>query len=226
MRSKNYVNLIVGAKHLTPTFLSPEEAAAHCRAGASIWKFASTDDGLNPDVVLVGIGAEIMFEVMHAAALLRRRAPELRVRVINVTDLMILENEGCHPHALTEQSFNSLFTADVPIHFNYHGYPTELQGLLFGRPHLERATIAGYMEEGSTTTPFYMMIQNLVSRYHVAKAAVRGAAKQQERIRVREHMLLTELDHDIVQVRKHIMKHKKGMMILSDLTIILRNYLA
>lgn len=211
LRSKNYINLMVGAKQPTTAFLSAEEAEKHCRAGASIWQFASTDHGLDPDVVLVGIGTELMFEVIYAAAILRQRIPELRVRVINVTDIMILETEGSHPHALAADSFDALFTPDRPVHFNYHGYSTELQGLLFGRPNLERASIAGYMEEGSTTTPFDMMLVNQVSRFHVAKAAVRGAAKRNERVRLRQQELLSELNHNIVETRRYIIQNRKGM---------------
>lgn len=211
LQSKNYVNLMVGSKHPSPVFLSPDEAENHCRAGGSIWKFASTDDGLNPDVVLVGIGAELTFEVIQAANLLKKRIPEIRIRVINVVDLMILDAESTHPHALTDDGFDSLFTADIPIHFNYHGYAAELKGLLFGRPNLNRVSIASYMEEGSTTTPFDMMLVNRVSRFHVAQAAVKGAAVRNERVRLRLHELVTELQHDIVQTRKEILAHRKGM---------------
>lgn len=109
----------------------------------------------SPQSVLVGIGVEVTFEVVAAAALLRKRAPNLRVRVVNVTDLMILSHKGSHPHSLSEEEFNTLFTNNRPVHFNYHGYSIELQGLLFGRPGLmERVTIAGYKEEGTTTSPF------------------------------------------------------------------------
>ena len=108
--------------------------------------------------VLVGIGVEMTFEVIAAAALLREHAPELRVRVINVTDLMILANTGLHPHSLSRDGFQSLFTEDRSIHFNYHGYPIELKGLLFGRPNLQRVSIAGYNEEGTTTSPFDVSI--------------------------------------------------------------------
>lgn len=201
---------MVGSKQPTPVYLTPEEAENHCRAGASIWKFCSTDEGLDPDVVLVGIGVEVMFEVIQAAAILRKRAPALRIRVINVTDLMILENEGTHPHALSIEAFDDLFTADRPIHFNYHGYPTELQGLLFGRPRLDRVSIAGYMEEGSTTTPFDMMIVNSTSRYHVAKAALSGGAKRNEKIRIIHQELKSELEHNIVETRKYIMANHEG----------------
>lgn len=201
---------MVGSKQPTPVYLSPEEAENHCRAGVSIWKFCSTDEGLDPDVVLVGIGVEVMFEVIQAAAILRKRAPALRVRVVNVTDLMILENEGSHPHALSTKGFDDLFTCDRPIHFNYHGYPTELQGLLFGRPRLERISIAGYMEEGSTTTPFDMMIVNSTSRYHVAKEALNGGAKRNEKVQIQHQELKSELEHNIVETRKYIMANHEG----------------
>jgi xylulose-5-phosphate/fructose-6-phosphate phosphoketolase len=210
LKSRNYINLMVGSKQPTPVYLSPEEAENHCRAGASVWGFCSTNDGLDPDVVLVGIGVEVMFEVIQAAAILRQRAPSLRVRVVNVTDLLILENAGQHPHALGTEEFDDLFTADRPIHFNYHGYPVELQGLLFGRPRLDRVSIAGYMEEGSTTTPFDMMLVNRTSRYHVAQAAVRGAAKRNERIQIHQQELNSELGHNIVETRKYIIANREG----------------
>jgi len=119
---------MVGSKQDSPVWLTPEEADSHCRAGASVWKFASTDDGINPDVTLVGIGCELTYEVVAAAALLRKMVPELRVRVVNVTDLMILGSG--HPHSLTASDFDSLFTADRSIIFNYHGYITELKGII------------------------------------------------------------------------------------------------
>jgi xylulose-5-phosphate/fructose-6-phosphate phosphoketolase len=126
----------------------------HCIAGASVWKFASTDNGVDPDVVLVGIGVEVTFEVVAAAALLRKLVPALRVRVVNVTDLMILGPERTHPHAMTNVDFDALFTKDRDVHVNFHGYPIELKGLLFGRSGLERITVEGYREEGTTTSPF------------------------------------------------------------------------
>lgn len=177
LKSKNYINLMVGSKQPQPVFLSPQEADEHCKAGASTWKFCSTDLGSNPDVILVGIGCELMFEVVVAASLLRSLCPSLRVRVVNVTDLMILEAETFHPHSLTREDFSNLFTEDKPVHFNYHGYGNEIKGLLFGRPGLERMSIECYKEEGSTTTPFDMMLRNAVSRYDVMEAAIKGGAK-------------------------------------------------
>ena len=210
LRSKNYVNLMVGSKQPQPVFLSPDEADAHCRAGGSVWKFASTDGGLDPDVVIAGIGSELMFEVMAAASMLHKMAPRLRVRVINVTDLMILGLEGTHPHALSHHDFDNLFTPDRPIHFNYHGYANELKGLLFGRPNMDRVTIECYREEGSTTTPFDMMLRNHVSRYHVAEAAIRGAAQSNEQVRVDMHMLLSDLRHRVQKRKEQIFKTGKG----------------
>ncbi|OCH95386.1 phosphoketolase [Obba rivulosa] len=195
LRAKNYINLMVGSKQPTPVWLSPEEADKHCIAGASIWKFASVDSGMRPDVVLVGIGVEMTFEVIAAAALLRKTLPALRVRVVNVTDLMILGPFGSHPHALSDTEFNALFTTDKPIHFNYHGYPAELKGLLFGRRGVDRVTMEGYREEGTTTTPFAMMLMNHTSRYHVASAAVRGAALANPQVEVDAHARIAEYMH-------------------------------
>lgn len=201
---------MVGSKQPSPVYLTADEAERHCRAGASVWNFCSTDDGLDPDVVLVGIGTEVTFEVIYAAAILKKRTPELRLRVINVTDLMVLDNEKAHPHALSTEAFDNLFTSDKPIHFNFHGYATELQGLLFGRPRVERATIEGYMEEGTTTTPFDMMLVNQVSRFHVAKAAIRGAAMRNEKIRIRLHELHAELDYNMKETKRYILQHHEG----------------
>jgi xylulose-5-phosphate/fructose-6-phosphate phosphoketolase len=207
LNSKDYINLMVGSKQPIPVYFTPEEAEVHCRSGGGILNFASTDGGLNPDVILVGIGPELTFEVIKAALLLRKRIPELRLRTINVTDIMILSAPpNPHPHALSESDYASFFVPDVAIHFNYHGYAQEIKGLLFGRRHKE-ITIGCYMEEGTTTTPFDMMLVNEVSRYHVAKAAVRGASMRNEQVRLRQHELLSELDRDIKEAREQIFEN-------------------
>ncbi|KAI0783687.1 XFP N-terminal domain-containing protein [Abortiporus biennis] len=204
LRAKDYVNLMVGSKQPTPVWLSPEEADKHCIAGASIWKFASVDDGVNPDVVLTGIGVEVTFEVIAAAALLRKLVPALRVRVVNVTDLMILGPEGSHPHALRDTDWDALFTSDKPIHFNYHGYPHELKGLLFGRKNLDRVSIEGYREEGTTTSALDMMLQNHTSRYHIATAAIRGGAKVNPKVAVDAHEMVSYVMHLAQKDREYI----------------------
>lgn len=191
-------------------YLTAGEAENHCRAGASVWNFCSTDGGLDPDVVICGIGVEVTFEVVCAVAVLRQKVPELRVRMVNVTDLMVLDNESVHPHALSNEAFDNMFTKDKAIHFNFHGYATELQGLLFGRPRVERATIAGYSEEGTTTTPFDMMLVNGTSRFHVAQAAVRGASLRNEKVRMRQHELCAELEFNMKEIRRYILQHHEG----------------
>ncbi len=221
LHSKNYTNLIVGSKQPTAVYLSPEEAAEHCRQGASIWHFASSPSPSssspstpNPDVVLVGIGVEVTFEVIKAAEFLRTLCPALKVRVVNVTDLMILVQESRHPHALSKEKFAVLFTADRPVLFNYHGYATELQGLLFGREGLWRMTVEGYREEGSTTTPFDMMLVNCVSRFDVARRALRAAAEGNEEVGKGLGWYLRQVDAKVEEVRQFIAEHGKGESLL------------
>ncbi|GAA5483123.1 phosphoketolase family protein [Haloferula sargassicola] len=170
-----HVNLIIANKNPGPCWLPMDEAIAHCRAGASIWKWASTDDGIDPDVVLVGIGDIVTVETLAAAQILRREVPELRVRVVNVTDLLILEKDTAHPHGLGSQLFDSLFTADRPVIVNFHGYPSAVRQLLGDRGG-PRFTINGYREEGTTTTPFDMLARNGASRYHLVTQALKAAA--------------------------------------------------
>ncbi|KAK0611340.1 XFP N-terminal domain-containing protein [Immersiella caudata] len=211
LKSKNKTNLVIGSKQPTAVYLSPEEAAEHCRIGASIWHFASTPLPANtdPDVVLVGIGVEVTFEVIKAAELLRAICPSLRVRVINVTDLMVLVAESKHPHAISKERFAELFTNDRPVHFNYHGYVTELQGLLFGREGLWRMSVAGYREEGSTTTPFDMMLVNGVSRFDVATWALNAGAEWNEEVRRDLEKSAKEVGGRVDDVRKFIAQHGK-----------------
>jgi xylulose-5-phosphate/fructose-6-phosphate phosphoketolase len=176
LRSKNLVNLIVGTKAPSPNFLTIEEAEKHCVAGASIWESYSTDKGVNPDVVLVGIGFELTHEVIAASAILRQEfGADLRVRVINIIDLLILAPMGEHPHALSQAGFDSLFPPHCPVIINYHGYPSQLKCLLFDRPHpvgRGRFHINGYMEQGTTTTPFMMLALNSCSRCDVVIKAL------------------------------------------------------
>lgn len=210
LKSKNYVNLMIGSKQPTAVYLSADDAAEHCKKGASIWKFASNDDGQTPDVVIVGVGVEVTFEVVKAAELLRGLLPDLRVRVVNVTDLMVLAAESHHPHALSHIEFQGLFTEDRPVCFNYHGYATELQGLLFERPRLDRISVKGYNEEGSTTTPFDMMLVNSVSRFDVAARAIKGAATHNEQVKEKLDEGLKEIEKKVQEVKQYISTQGKG----------------
>ncbi|KAM7185808.1 D-xylulose 5-phosphate/D-fructose 6-phosphate phosphoketolase [Rhypophila sp. PSN 637] len=216
LHSKNKTNLIIGSKQPTAVYLSQEEADEHCRLGASVWHFASSKDSegpaqstSNPDVVLVGIGVELTFEVIKAAELLRTVCPALRIRVINVTDLMILIAESKHPHALPQDKFEELFTANKPVLFNYHGYATELQGILFGRGSLHQMSVEGYREEGSTTTPFDMMLVNKVSRFDVVTRALRAGAQHNEQVKQKLDEYLEDVNKRVDQVRQYIVEHGK-----------------
>jgi xylulose-5-phosphate/fructose-6-phosphate phosphoketolase len=199
---------MVGSKQPTAVYFTPAEAEVHCRAGGGILKFASTEYGQDPDVVLVGIGNELTFEVVKAALYLKENIPEIRVRVVNVTDIMILPefSENRHPHAMNDSDYASLFVPEVPTHVNYHGYIQEIKGLMFGRPHKE-ISFGSYMEEGSTTTPFDMMLRNGVSRFDVAKKAIRGAALRNEKVRLRQQELVTGIDHIVKETRDFIYKN-------------------
>ncbi|HEY5752157.1 MAG TPA: phosphoketolase family protein [Chthoniobacterales bacterium] len=185
LRGVNHVNLIIANKQPMPVWLSMDEAIAHCRAGAGIFPWASTDNGIDPDVVLVGIGDVVTLEIMAAADILRREIPELRVRVVNVTDLLILEKETEHPHGLEADLFDALFTPDRPVIVNFHGYPSAVKQLLHGRNAGKRFVINGYREEGTTTTPFDMLVRNGVSRFQVVTQAIRMGAKQNSRVAAR-----------------------------------------
>ena len=209
LRSTNYVNLVIANKHQMPQWLSMPEAIAHCRAGASIWSWASTDEGVNPDVVLVGIGDNLMLEVMAAADILLSELPELRVRVVNVTDLLVLEKDSDHPHGLDDEMFEALFTHDRPVIVNFHGYPSAAKHLLFGRHTPTRFFIHGYQEEGTTTTPFDMTVRNGTSRFHVMIEAIRLAAVSNPKVAVRASERVHHYEYVLADFHRFIEEHGK-----------------
>jgi xylulose-5-phosphate/fructose-6-phosphate phosphoketolase len=177
LRSRNYVNLIVQDKQPQLQYLGYPEALAHAAAGASRWEWASTDDGEEPDVILGCAGDVPTMETLAAAWLLRRHTPELRVRVVNVIDLMVLFPREAHPHGLPEEHFVELFGRDDEVVFAFHGYARALHQLLHGRPHPGRFHVRGFNEQGTTTTPFDMVVMNRMSRYHLALEALRRAKR-------------------------------------------------
>ena len=167
LRSRNYVNVIVAGKQLEPSWLSMDEAIAHCAKGAGIWQWASTDQGSEPDVVLACCGDVPTLETLAAADLLRQHLPELRVRVVNVVDLMRLQPDTEHPHGLSDREFDALFTADKPVIFAYHGYPSLIHRLAYRRTNHPNLHVRGYKEEGTTTTPFDLVMLNDLDRLHL-----------------------------------------------------------
>jgi xylulose-5-phosphate/fructose-6-phosphate phosphoketolase len=171
LRSRDYVNVIVAGKQPALTYLTIDEAVAHCTRGLGIWPWASNDDG-EPDVVLACCGDIPTLETLAAADLLRQHAPDLKVRVINVVDLMRLEPDTEHPHGLSDRDFDSLFTVDKPVIFAFHGYPSLVHRLTYRRTNHHNIHVRGYKEEGTTTTPFDMVMLNDLDRFHLVMDVV------------------------------------------------------
>ena len=165
IRSKNYINVIVASKHPSVQWLTMEEAVSHCTKGVGVWEFASNDCG-NPDIVLASCGDAPTLEVMAAQSILRHNIPDLKIRVVNVVDLMRLESSDKHPHGLTDKEYDNLFTKDKPIIFAFHGYPSLIHQLTYKRTN-QKLHVHGYIEEGTITTPFDMKVQNKLDRYHL-----------------------------------------------------------
>ena len=167
LRSRHYVNVIVAGKQPSLDFLSMEDAIAHCARGIGVWDWASTDDDGEPDVVLGCAGDVPTLEILSAAAILREHLPELKVRVVNVVDLMRLQHQEEHPHGLSDRAFDALFTEDRPVIFAYHGYPWLIHRLTYRRRNHQGFHVRGYKEEGTTTTPFDMVMLNDMDRFHL-----------------------------------------------------------
>jgi xylulose-5-phosphate/fructose-6-phosphate phosphoketolase len=167
LRSRNFVNVIVAGKQLEHQWLSMDEAVAHCTRGIGIWTWAGTERDGDPDVVLASAGDVPTLETLAAADLLRRHLPDLKVRVINVVDLMRLQDEREHPHGLSDRDFDTLFTVDKPVVFAYHGYPWLIHRLTYRRTNHDNIHVRGYKEMGTTTTPFDMAMLNDLDRYHL-----------------------------------------------------------
>jgi xylulose-5-phosphate/fructose-6-phosphate phosphoketolase len=177
LQSRDYINVIVATKNEMPQWLSLEEAIAHARAGASVWKWASTEGGDRPDVVLACAGATPTLETLAAKKLLEADVPELRVRVVNVIDLLVLDTTRDHPHGIGDGAFAELFPPGVEVVFAFHGYRSAVRELLFSRPDPHRFHVFGYREEGTTTTPFDMTVLNGISRFQLAIEALRRSPR-------------------------------------------------
>jgi xylulose-5-phosphate/fructose-6-phosphate phosphoketolase len=211
LRSWNRVNVIVAGKQPEPQWLAMDAAIRHCEQGIGIWEWASNDDGGAPDVVMACAGDVPTLETLAAVDLLRQHAPDLKVRVINVVDLMTLQPQTEHPHGLSDADFDALFTKDKPVIFAYHGYPWLIHRLAYRRTNHHNMHVRGYKEEGSTTTPFDMVVRNDLDRFHlfqdvfdrVPKLAPRaGHAKQKVRDWLVEHKrFITEHGADMPAVR-------------------------
>jgi xylulose-5-phosphate/fructose-6-phosphate phosphoketolase len=167
LRSRDYVNVIVAGKQPEPNWLSIEDAILHCTRGAGIFEWASSDVDGEPDVVMACCGDVPTLETIAAVKILREHLPELKVRVVNVVDLMRLEPDSEHPHGMSDAEFDALFTTDRPIVFAYHGYPWLIHRLTYRRNGHRNLHVRGYKEEGTTTTPFDMVMLNDLDRFHL-----------------------------------------------------------
>ena len=172
IKTKNYINVIVASKHPRPQWLTMEEAIKHCEKGVGIWNFASNDQNGEPDIVLACCGDTPTLEVLAATSILRNAFKDLKIRVVNVVDLMRLQPDFQHPHGLSDQDYNAIFTKDKPIIFAFHGYPSLIHQLIYKRENKD-IHVHGYKEEGTITTPFDMRVQNEIDRYHIVIDALK-----------------------------------------------------
>jgi xylulose-5-phosphate/fructose-6-phosphate phosphoketolase len=211
LRSRNYVNVIVAGKQPALQYLDMDAAVRHCTAGLGIWEWASNDDGLEPDVVLACAGDVPTLETLAAVDILRQKFPVLKVRVVNVVDLMTLQSAGEHSHSLSDKDFDSLFTTNKPVIFAFHGYPWLIHRLTYRRTNHKNIHVRGYKEEGTTTTPFDMVVLNDLDRFHLVMdviervphlAGIGAHAKQQMRDKLLEHeQYIRQHGDDMPEVR-------------------------
>ena len=212
LRSRNYVNVVVAGKQPAPQWLTMDQAIKHCAEGLGIWEWASNDKGGEPDVVMACCGDVPTLETLAAVDLVRRYVPDLKVRVVNVVDLMTLQPSEEHPHGLTDREFDTLFTTDRPIIFAYHGYPWLIHRLTYRRTNHPNLHVRGYKEEGSTTTPFDMCVLNDLDRFHLVSDVIdrvpglgyRNAhVKQWVRDKLVEHReYITHYGQDMPEIRE------------------------
>src|SRR5689334_13684975 len=212
LRSRNYINVVVAGKQPALQYLKLDDAMNHCREGIGIWEWASNDDGVEPDVVMACAGDVPTLETLAAVDILRQRFPELKIRVVNVVDLMTLQPQSEHPHGLSDTQFDSLFTTNKPIIFAFHGYPWLIHRLTYRRTNHRNLHVRGYKEEGTTTTPFDMVVLNDLDRFHLVMDVIDRVPKlesigahllQQMHDKRYEHKrYITEYGDDMPEIRE------------------------
>lgn len=211
IKSKNYVNVIVASKHPSHQWLTMEQAVKHCTQGVSIWEWASNDQGEEPDIVMACCGDTPTLEALAATTILRENIPELKIRFVNVVDLMKLESHERHPHGLTDADFNALFTKDKPVIFAFHGYPTLVHELTYGRAN-HNIHVYGYHEEGTITTPFDMRVQNKIDRFDLVKSAL----KYLPQLGNRGSFLTQKMNDILVEHKAHISEYGEDLEIVRN----------
>ncbi|MBR6312415.1 MAG: phosphoketolase family protein [Oscillospiraceae bacterium] len=211
IRSRDYVNVIVASKHMRPQWLTMDEAIRHCTQGIGIWRWASNDGDAEPDVVLACCGDTPTLETLAAATILRRRLPELKVRVVNVVDLMRLQPREEHPHGLENADYDAIFTKDKPIIFAFHGYPKLIHELTYRRNN-RNLHVRGYVEEGTITTPFDMRVQNQLDRFDLVIDAVQRLPE----LGNRGAFLIQEMRDKLVEHKQYISEYGIDMPEIAD----------
>ncbi len=212
LRSRNYINVIVAGKQPELQWLDMKSAIEHCTAGLGIWEWASTDNGSEPDVVMACAGDVPTLETLAAVDLLRQNFPDIKIRVVNVVDLMTIQPRSEHPHGLTDADFDSIFTTDKPIIFAYHGYPWLIHRLTYRRTNHDNLHVRGYKEEGTTTTPFDMTVLNDLDRFHLAGDVVDRVA----RLRPISGHFKQMLRNKLVDHKQYICDHGEDMPEIRD----------
>ena len=202
LRSRNYVNVIVAGKQPELQWLDMESAIRHCKAGGGIWEWASNDKG-DPDVVMAAAGDVATLEILAATSLLRKHAPEMKIRVVNIIDLMTLEPATEHPHGWSDEEFDRVFTTDKPIIFAYHGYPWLIHRLSYRRKNHDNLHVRGYKEEGTTTTPFDMVVRNNMDRFQLAIDAIGRVARVKESSDQAIQLFRKKLAEHEIYIREH-----------------------
>jgi xylulose-5-phosphate/fructose-6-phosphate phosphoketolase len=214
-RTWNRINVITAGKQPAPQWLTVKEAERHCKAGAGIWHWAgSEDEGENPDVVMACCGDVPTLETLAAVDLLKKALPHLRIRVVNVDDLMTLQSDTEHPHGFGDEAFDALFTRDRPVIFAYHGYPYLIHRLTYKRANHDNMHVHGFREEGTTTTPFDMAVLNQIDRFHLAQAAVRRLPEFSDKAAA----FIAALDDKLAEHTAYVRSHGEDMPEIRDWT--------
>ena len=212
LRSRHYVNVVVAGKHMAPQWLSMDAAVRHCAEGIGIWDWAGSDAGSSPDVVMACAGDVPTLETLAAVSILRQSLPDLKVRVVNVVDLMRLQPVGEHPHGLTDPDFDSLFTRDKPVIFAFHGYPWLIHRLTYRRANHGNLHVRGYKEEGTITTPFDMAVLNDMDRFHL----VQDVIDRLPNLEGRGDHLKQQMRDLLIEHREYIDEHGQDMPVVRD----------